>query len=209
MSQRTGTGKRRRRKRTPRHSPVNDKRTPEDTSAKNAAVTTHAPQKIVPLVVLQPNYSKQEIPTQASKVSPIEDSKEPGKSGMKEPLSSSNGLSHENTNSKECDDEKQRRGSWLPKTSEATPMSELRKKIRHVQLASRMRVQSSSWTKGERHKYREDAIARQVLWMALITHLGKRTKMDVSIKKKCVLGPHVMTMSPGLIWLFEKWRLPP
>ena len=48
-----------------------------------------------------------------------------------------------------------------------------------------------SWIKGDLHKSREDSIARQVFWMALITHIGRRTNMSIGIKKRCAFGPNV------------------
>ena len=51
------------------------------------------------------------------------------------------------------------------------------------------------WKNAESHKNKDDAISRQVFWMALITHLGKRNSKTDNEDKTCVFSPNVIALA--------------
>ena len=78
------------------------------------------------------------------------------------------------------------------KYSQVMPVGESKKNPKSDGKKHAPLLKRSSSELAMTQEHREEALARQVLWMALITHMGKRNKMNVSAKQICVVGPNVI-----------------
>ena len=61
----------------------------------------------------------------------------------------------------------------------------------HAQAHHKKLARAPSSIQRALDKTQEEHISRQVLWMALTRHLGKRNLLSASVKKPCVFGPNV------------------
>lgn len=78
-----------------------------------------------------------------------------------------------------------------PRHSQVMPSQKINRKPKRSMSAAMRRAQTQTLSEAKHFKTQEDAIANIVLWMALITHIGKmRKNLGISDTARCVLAPN-------------------